>query len=656
MSRFFSKRMTFFWLAVVLFTVKTYVSYQIEFNLGIKNVLQSFLLVINPISSAIIIFGLLFLFSKSRRAGGYLLTGYFLLTFLLYANVLYYRFFNDFFTWPTIFQAGNLGNMGGSITGLMEWHDVLYWVDFAFLVGMFLWSRKAWPKRTATRKRSALVLVAGVAIFLLNLGLAEADRPELLSRTFDRTYLVKYLGLYNYTVYDGIQSIKTSGQRALASAPDVDKIKKYTEEHYAAPNQVTFGKAQGKNIIKIHLESFQSFLINYKLNGQEVTPFLNSLISSKEVAYFDNFFHQTGQGKTADAELIMDNSLYGLPQGSAFSLKGRNTYQSAAGILHQKGNYTSAVMHGDYKTFWNRDEIYKSMGIDKFYDASYYDMTSDQVVNYGLKDKPFFKESISQLLELPQPFYAHLITLTNHFPFEVSEEDTDFQPASTGDGVVDRYFQTAHYLDESLQQFFTDLKSSGLYDKSIILIYGDHYGISQNHNKAMAKIMGKEITPFENAQLQRVPLMIHAPGVAGGVNHTYGGEIDVLPTLLHLVGIDSKDYIQFGTDLFSKDHDSTVAFRNGDFISPAYTNVDGVYYDNATGLKIEEPPAEAKEAKAKVRKELSLSDEVLYGDLLRFYKPKGWTKIDRNKYFYETGDGKTEDGEVDKNESKSEED
>ncbi|MDT3895794.1 glycerol phosphate lipoteichoic acid synthase, partial [Staphylococcus aureus] len=72
-------------------------------------------------------------------------------------------------------------------------------------------------------------------------------------------------------------------------------------------------------IIKIHLESFQTFLINKKVNGKEVTPFLNKLSSGKEqFTYFPNFFHQTGQGKTSDSEFTMDNSLYGLPQGSAF--------------------------------------------------------------------------------------------------------------------------------------------------------------------------------------------------------------------------------------------------------------------------------------------------------------------------------------------------
>jgi lipoteichoic acid synthase len=237
------------------------------------------------------------------------------------------------------------------------------------------------------------------------------------------------------------------------------------------------------------------------------------------------------------------------------------------------------------------------------------------------------------LQSLPQPFYAHLITLTNHFPFLLGNNEASIQPANTGDATVDRYFQTARYLDESLQSFFQELKASGLYDNSVIMIYGDHYGISENHNAAMEKVIGKEITPYENAQLQRVPLFIHVPGVKGGVNHTYGGEIDVVPTLLHLVGIDSKEFIQFGTDLFSKDHDDVVAFRNGNYVSPKYTLVDGTYYDSKTGQALKENN-QMKAYKQKVAKELELSDQVLYGDLLRFHKLKDFQTVDPSKYMY----------------------
>src|SRR5690625_7691340 len=81
--------------------------------------------------------------------------------------------------------------------------------------------------------------------------------------------------------------------------------------------------------------------------------------------------------------------------------------------------------------------------------------------------------------------------------------------------------------------------------------------------------MDEEITPYKNAELQRVPFMLKVPDVDGkGTVEEYAGQVDVVPTMLHLLGIRADDYIQFGTDLLSEDHDETVAFRNGDFFTP----------------------------------------------------------------------------------------
>nr|MCG4641982.1 glycerol phosphate lipoteichoic acid synthase [Bifidobacterium bifidum] len=88
-------------------------------------------------------------------------------------------------------------------------------------------------------------------------------------------------------------------------------------KNYASPNIEYYGQAKGKNIIIIHLESFQQFMIDYKWKGEEVTPNLNKLYHASDTISFDNFFNQVGQGKTADAELMLENSLYGLPEGSA---------------------------------------------------------------------------------------------------------------------------------------------------------------------------------------------------------------------------------------------------------------------------------------------------------------------------------------------------
>src|SRR5699024_5821881 len=245
---------------------------------------------------------------------------------------------------------------------------------------------------------------------------------------------------------------------------DVTVVENNTKNKFAEPDEELFGVGEGKNIIKIHLESFQSFLIDYELHGEEVTPFMNSLVNNTEheFTYYENFFHQTEQGKTADAELIVDNSLFGLPQGAAFVTKAKNTYQSLPAVLKNEQGYTNAILHGDGKTFWNRDEIYKQFAIDEFFDETYYDMSPENVIGYGLKDKPFFEESIPMLESLEEPFYAHLLSLTHHHPYLIDEEDATIDPAETGDGSVDRYFQTARYLDEALEQFFIDLKESGL--------------------------------------------------------------------------------------------------------------------------------------------------------------------------------------------------
>lgn len=629
----FNKYIGFFFMTVFFLWLKTYLVQLTQFDLGLENTLQKFLLFINPLGSSILLLGFSFFF-KGRNKYIILIFIDFLMTFLLYANVLYYRFFNDFITLPTLTQTQNFGDVSTSVGSLLKPFDFLIFIDIVLLI-VFL-SIRIVKIETIDMKRSkvAALFALGLSISCANLGLAEADRPQLLTRGFDREYIMKYLGMYNYTAYDVVQSTKASAQRVMADSNDITEVINFTKSNYAEPNPAYFGAGKGMNVIYLHLESMQNFLINYNLHGEEVTPFLNSLTRDANTLYFDNFFHQTAQGKTADAEFMLENSLFGLPQGSAFTTKGLNTYQAAPAILGQQG-YTSAVFHGNSGSFWNRNEIYKSFGYNKFFDESFYDMNPENLADYGLMDKPFYEQSSKLLESLPQPFYTKFITVSNHYPYSMDQEQTTIAPHTTGDKSVDNYFQTARYADEALEQFFVYLKESGLYDNSIIIMYGDHYGISENHNKAMEQVLGKEITAFESTGLQRVPLFIRVPGMEGGINHTYGGQVDILPTLLHLLGIDTKNYVQFGTDLLSEKHDDLVAFRNGDFTSSTITSINGKFYDSTTGVEL--GPEKLEEAKKHLdfaEQKLALSDKVVNGDLLRFYTPENFIPVVRSQYNY----------------------
>ncbi|UXU52067.1 polyglycerol-phosphate lipoteichoic acid synthase LtaS [Staphylococcus arlettae] len=627
----------FFILTVITVTLKTYFSYYVDFSLGVKGLVQNLILLMNSYSLIALVLSL-FLFFKGKKAFWFIFIGGFLLSFLLYANVVYFRFFSDFLTFSTLNQVGNVDSMGGAVTASFKWYDFIYFVDTIIYLFVLIFKQKWLDKRVFSKKFVPVVMAASIALFFLNLAFAESDRPELLTRTFDHKYLVKYLGPYNFTVYDGVKTIQNKQQKALANEDDLTKVLNYTKQKRVEPNKEYYGAAKKKNVIKIHLESFQTFLINKKVNGEEVTPFLNKLSTgNQDFRYYPNFFHQTGQGKTSDSEFTMDNSLYGLPQGSAFSLKGDNTFQSLPAIMDQKQGYTSNVMHGDYKTFWNRDQIYKHFGIDKFYDATYYDMSQENLENLGLKDKEFFKESANYLAKEKQPFYSHLITLTNHYPFTLAPEDQTIESPQTGDSTVDGYVQTARYLDESLEAFITDLKKKGLYDDSVIMIYGDHYGISENHNKAMEKLLGEEITPAKFTDLNRTGFWLKIPGKEGTVDETYAGQADVMPTMLHLLGIDTKNYLMMGTDLLSKEHNDIVPFRNGDFITEDYKYVNGKIYSNKDNELITEKPKDFEKHKQQAEKDLEMSDSVLNGDLFRFYDNPDFDKIKPSEYSYEPG-------------------
>lgn len=645
-----NKRLGFFGLLLVLMWLKNMLAYTLDFHLSLENALQHFILIINPIATSLLLLSVGLYVRRKKPAYITMIVIYFVMTALLFSNAIYYREFTDFITINTMLGAGKVASgLGESAIKLFRPYDILYWLDFILLI-FALATKRIKMDETPVRARMAFAFsTLAVMIFSGNLFLAESDRPELLTRTFSRDYLVKYLGINAFTAYDGVQTYKTTQVRAQASATDMDEVAEYVKGHYAKPNDQYFGLAKGRNVIYIHLESTQQFLIDYKLKDEngvehEVMPFINSLYHSNSTFSFSNFFHQVKAGKTSDSETLFENSLFGLNQGALFTqLGGKNTFEAAPNILKQTQGYTSAVFHGNSGTFWNRNETYKHLGYDYFFDASYYNVTEDNSFQYGLNDKPFFQQSVKYLEHLQQPFYTKFIAVSNHYPYsQLSGDETGFPLAQTKDETINSYFSTANYMDTAVHEFFDYLKQSGLYDNSIIILYGDHYGISNARNKELAQLLGKDRdtwSNFDNAQVQRVPYMIHIPGMTQGkIIDTYGGQVDALPTLLHLLGVDTQNYIQLGQDLFSPDHKQLVAFRDGDFVTPNYTYYGGVLYDNKTGEEITEPTEELKKQidadKDAVSDQLATSDKINNGDLLRFYTKSGLKAINPDDYNY----------------------
>jgi len=614
------------------------------------------IMIINPIGFTAI-FLTLSLFIKRKK---YFYIGLLIFTFLgsllVYANVLYYREFTDYLTINTLVGGAGMVGKGFAISSIASSIvDIIYWIDIIVFALLIIFKKINVEEEGPTKIRAVQIFSFSVLLFALNFWWADYTEHQLVSRQaqYDDTYVVRYLGLGPWLATNGYYTHLSNKSREVATKTDFTKVEKYIQgDRYLAPNVKMYGIAKNRNVIEIHLESLQQDMIDLSIKGADgkehvVTPFLNSLYHSDSTYAFSNFFNQVGQGKTSDAENMLETSTFGLSSGSLFSSLGSSqTFQAMPAILNQQAGYSSAVFHGNVGSFYNRNNTYRQMGYQNFFDQSYWDMSGTRGTEWGIKDKLLFNDSVPWLEQLQQPFYAKYLTVSNHTPYTIDKEDMDpnFSTVSSGNYVVDNYFVTAHYLDQSVQEFYNYLKKSGLYDRSIIVLYGDHYGISGSDTKVFAPYVGYDpnnFTDYDNTMMQRVPFMINIPGHTDGyISDEYAGEIDVMPTIEHLLGVDTKNYMQFGQDIFADHRQQFIALRNGGFVTPTITapsRTNNVYYDTKTE-QIITPNAEQEKyiqsIKAKVDQLLAMSDLMNTENLLRFYTPQGFTPIKSGEYNY----------------------
>ncbi|HCX40610.1 MAG TPA: alkaline phosphatase, partial [Lactobacillus acetotolerans] len=315
-TNFIQTRTGFFTLLVVLFWIKYLFVAYFDFNLGLSDPYQHIIMWTSPLGTAILLIGIGFYFPKPIISYIAMLFMDFLNTVLLFANVLYYRQFSDFLTVKTMTNAGKVApGLGKSAVALLHPTDFIIWLDLIIIIILLAIKEiKIDPKSYGLLTPFAITSI-GAFLLGLNMFLAESSRPRLLRNTFDRSYVVKYLGIDTYTVYDGIKSAQTVQVTKNANASDLNNILTFTKQNQIPASSSYFGKEKGKNVIIIHLESFQQFLINLKVNDKEVTPFLNSIYKNQHTISFDNFYHQVGLGRTSDAENMLETGTYGISDG-----------------------------------------------------------------------------------------------------------------------------------------------------------------------------------------------------------------------------------------------------------------------------------------------------------------------------------------------------
>lgn len=596
-------------------------------------------------------------FFKPKNRFKYYFTWSIILTLVCFINSIYYTNYVSFTSFSLLATSLQLAGVSDALGTIMEIKDFVYWwapLMLIFAHRKLLKSGYYSKVKTAEKVRISVLKCLVAAAIVAGAFISTLTGTDLsrLYKQWNREYVVMKFGIYVYQSNDLIASLKPQISPLFGYDTAAKEFREYYEEYPqdSEDNEYT-DILKGKNIIVIHAESFQNFVMDTEINGVELAPNMKKLAS--EGMYFSNFYSQESVGTSSDSEFTYSTSLLPASSGTVFVSYWDRYYPSIQKYLSNDGYYVFS-MHANKGNMWNREVMHKQLGYDRFYNYTK-DYDIDETIGLGLSDKSFFRQSVQKIKKINKKYdkyYGLLIMLTNHTPFEGLEDTTDLDltytykttDPETGeetevvnnylkDTTLGKYFTTVHYADQAIGELVDNLDKEGLLDDTVLVIYGDHdakikrseYDYYYNYNPETDSKYSSddprydEFTKYEYELNRKVPFIIWTKDkdLQKKINKkvtTVTGMYDVLPTLGNMLGIDTP--YALGHDVFSTD-DHFVVFPNGNWIT------DRMYYDsqNDEAIMLDENAVIGKDYIEKysqrAEKEVSVSNDIIVHDLIK---------------------------------------
>jgi phosphoglycerol transferase MdoB-like AlkP superfamily enzyme len=438
-------------------------------------------------------------------------------------------------------MTANLENLWECIFSLVYPVDFVFLLDLPALFLLFPGKMSRWIANTRKAALFAAVFLLS-ASFILYVPfkfyvLKQPDeRIERFINCWVPVQTAANLSPIGYHLFD-VYTYWKDCRPIVLNAEEKEEIRKWFDaKHENLPDNRYKDLLEGNNLIFIQVESLESFVINKKIAGREITPNLNALL--KHSLYFSNFYEQVYNGTTSDAELMANTSVYPVRKGSTFFRFPNNTYNSLPRLLQKKG-YATLAVHPDRGAYWNWMEALSSFGFEKCLDSTAFEI--DEVIGLGLSDGSLFRQVNDMLRSQRQPFYLFMITLTSHAPFSLPPHHRTLQlDAKIDRTILGNYLQCIHYTDQQIGEFLKRLEKDGLLEKTTVVIYGDHCGVNKFYRPELAKIQAKDRWWQDNNN--RVPLIIYDKRLNRKEITTASGQIDIMPTICYLMGVEESRF------------------------------------------------------------------------------------------------------------------
>ncbi len=579
-----------------------------------------------------------------------------LFTLIEFINHIYYIFYVSFASFSELTGLGQAETVTGSI---FEKLQIVNFIYLLFPIIFWLIYRKISytsyykmiEKITKSKRKFVLSLLFGTVFISISLLSATKTDYSRLMKQWNRGAIVERFGILMYQGNDLLRTLTPKINSLFGYEEAAYTFKDfYTQENKYIGNNKYTNVLKDANIIFVHMESMQDFLMDLTFNGEEVTPTINKL--SKEGMFFKNFYPQVSSGTSSDTEFTLLTGLMPASSGIVFTSYYDRHYSTIPKLLTDKGYFTFS-MHGNYASMWNREKVHPSLGYQKMYFRESFetpDKDDKDYINLGISDSLFFEQALSKLEKIEEEnknYMGTIITLSNHSPFQFLDKYGDFDlsnKVTLDDGstemrdylsntAVGNYIKSSHYADVSLGKFVEMVKNSNYFNNTIFVFYGDHdakltrkeMNVLYNLNYENGELFKegekeyKEYNSFMHDLNKKTPLILWTKNkglqnkIKGSINNVMG-MYDVFPTLGNMLGIENK-YV-LGHDIFNIKNNNIVMFPNGNFVTNDlyYNNSSNKYYVTKSGVTIEEDYIE--DCKKYVEDVLNVSNLIIVHDLI----------------------------------------
>jgi len=506
------------------------------------------------------------LFTK-KRLGKIIYSIFFIISLAIYlVNNIYFSMTGVFFDFSMVLLASE----GSSylLDSIKNCNSLVYLLLIPIIFSFFV-SLKVFPKHEKGHYKALVISI--FAFIILHsitpvfLGKANEEltwstwrNPRNIYISFnDNNKSLKVSGLYEYTARGFYMTFLKSKQ--TVNEQDIAFLKEeYSKENDKKKNRYT-GKQKGNNLIIVQLEGVDSWLIN-----KNDTPTLYNMMRNS-INFTNHYSYYNGGGSTFNSEFAV-NTGFITPLSytqNAYTFN-KNSFPYSLAHLFKNEGYSVNAFHMNTKEFYSRGTNYKNWGYDNYYGLV--DLGTYKDNSYYLDRELILNEDFNEKMFSDKPFVDYIITYTNHMPFSSekgnckmlldldSEENENVSYDLNEEDCARRQAKETDYMMELL---LNELKTRNLYNNTTIVVLTDHYLYTLSDKTILNKYKNTS-----NNLINYTPFFIWNNGKDKKTVKTVTSQLNVLPTILNLFGIDYNPVNYIGSDALDNNYQKIVFFSD----------------------------------------------------------------------------------------------